>query len=243
MLVVLFGVAACGGSAAESGDTSPAPSPAPAASVGPATGFEIVENGRVVVSPGADGSFQVDGPSRFTVMTDGTLQRDGAPVITRTGTQIAMADGAAIAQVTADGLRFESGVEIALAADGKVTAMVGGNPYTRETFEVRGLDDGNRAAVLTVLAFMFAEAPAAPPPAAGDPAGGDPAAATVADCRKVVDQAVTVGVMKGPEGPPPPEARDALAQKCVEAGMTKDGAACFAAAKNADDWAACDKKY
>ena len=243
MLVMLVAVAACGGSAAEGGDTTPAAAP----SVGPATGFEIVENGRIVVAPAADGSFQVDGPSRFTVMTDGTLQKDGAPLITRTGTQIALADGTELAQVTAAGLRVGPGVEIALAADGKVSVVAGGNPDSRETFEVRGLNDGNRDAVLTVLAFMFAEAPAPPAGAGGEAAAsGDAAPATVADCRKVVDQAVATGVMQSPDGakgPPPPEVRDELAQKCVEAGMTKDAAACFAAAKNADDWAACDKKY
>lgn len=238
MRVILLTMAvftiACGGSSSSDQPTiPPAPAPQPAQSQ---VGFTIVENGRTVVAPAADGSFTMDGPTTFVISADGTLSQDGTALIQRSGDRIITASGTELAQVTDAGLRFGDQGELLIAADGTLSTNTGGQGT--ETIQVQGLTDANRRAALTVLAWLMVTEPA--------DAATQPVSAAEADCLRVIDHAIELGVMQNPEGqegPPPPEARAALAKQCAEVGMEAEAIECFTAATNAQQWADCDKKY
>ena len=238
LLVMVLG-AACSGSRADDDkgrDKAAAPATAPA--VAPAAaglGFSIIENGRPVIEPAADGSFTLDGPTKFVIASDGTLSKDGTTLVSWTGTSI-KSPGGELAQATDAGLKFGGKGEVLVDADGKVT--VKGGPPGGETFQVRGLNDANRRAAFTLLTWLFVGEEDLPATAN--------APADVAGCRAMIEHAARLGVMKGPDGTtgtPPPEALDEMAKQCAETGMTTEAVRCFTAAKDSADWAACDKKF
>jgi hypothetical protein len=124
--------------------------PSPGAS---ATGFRFVENGRETIAPAGDGSFTLDGPTKFTILPDGTLKRGDDVIFSRAGDAIRDASGKAVATVTAKGLSFGPAA-IEIAADGTLQ-LVPNNEQSRETFQVVGLTDANRTAVMSLIAFMM----------------------------------------------------------------------------------------
>ena len=237
LLVMVVGAAACGSSSGRDGKSAPAaPAVASPGETAPMS-FTIIENGRPVITPAADGSFTVDGPSTFVIAADGSLTKDGSRLIHWSGNRIQAAGGAELAEATEAGLRFGSHGELVVGADGKVSAPASSSGT--ETFQVQGLTDANRRAVLTILTWLMV---GTTPPSAD----AGQASATEADCRRLIDRAIELGVMQSPDGskdPPPPEVRDALAKQCAEAGMEAEALQCFTAATNAEQWAACDKKY